>query len=75
MNLTSETALNSATLQLCDNKEDQHLCDGENSDGQLACTKDESLLSTADNTEGGLLEADISASYEGKLNICRSITN
>ncbi|XP_020626010.1 uncharacterized protein LOC110063376 [Orbicella faveolata] len=66
VNLTSETSLNGATLQLCDNKGWSDLGDSESNKEQGFSIHDSLVLTTStDNTDHGSLNVDTSPSYEG----------
>lgn len=68
VNLTSETSLNGATLQLCDNKGWSDLGDSEINKEQGFSIHDSLVLTTStDNTDHGSLNVDTSPSYEGKF--------
>lgn len=67
-NLTSETSLNGATLQLCDNRGWPDLGDAEINKEQGFSIDDSLVLTTtANNTDQGSLNVDMSPSYEGKV--------
>lgn len=67
-NLTSETSLTVATLQLCDNKDWSDLKDAEINKEQGFPVHDSLVLATSpDNTDQGSLNVDTSPGYEGKF--------
>jgi len=67
-NLTSETSLNVATLQLCDNNGWSDLGDAESNKEQGFPAQDSLVLAkSSDNTDQGSLNVDTSPGYEGKF--------
>ncbi|XP_078373307.1 pleckstrin homology domain-containing family M member 2-like isoform X1 [Oculina patagonica] len=65
-NLTSEMSLNSATVQLCDNKAEPDLCNEEiNEEHGFPNNDNQQLTTTVKESDQGSLNADKAPSYEG----------